>query len=440
MINIAHVGLSADLLRYAEKNGPVTVGLAGAGQMGTDIVVQLSLMPGVRLGALSEVRQDSAIDAVLMTGRQRSDIAEANSGVAIDSAIEAGKIALTGDFKALCSAAHIDVIIDATGNPNVGTLIALEAMKHGKHVVMLNVEADITIGRYLRQEAHKAGVVYSGAAGDEPAATLEIIGFAQSLGFDIVAAGKGKNNPLNFNATPDQYEEEALRRNMNARMLVEFVDGSKTMIEMVAVANATGLKPDVPGMHGPAVGRDDLAQVLCTKADGGILNTAGVVDYSIGKGVAPGVFCVVKPRHPRVTERMTDLKVGPGPCYSIFRPYHLTSLEVPLTAIRAVFTKRPDMEPVDYPVAECTAVAKRDLAPGQTLGKIGEYDYRGFAMTWEDARNARRMPLGLTERAKVLKPIKAGEALTYDNCQPDESMVITQIRRQIDEADKAKFG
>ena len=440
MINIAHVGLSADLLRYAQQHGPVTVGLAGAGQMGTDIVVQLSLMPGVRLGAVSEVRHESAIDAVLMTGRGRTDIVEANSGIAIDSAIEAGKVALTGDFKALCSAAHINVIIDATGNPNVGTLIALEAMKHGKHVVMLNVEADITIGRYLRQEAHKAGVVYSGAAGDEPAATIEIIGFAQSLGFDIVAAGKGKNNPLNFNATPDQYEDEARRRNMNARMLVEFVDGSKTMIEMVAVANATGLKPDVPGMHGPAVGRDELAQVLCTKADGGILNTTGVVDYSIGKGVAPGVFCVVKPRHPRITERMTDLKVGPGPCYSIFRPYHLTSLEVPLTAIRAVFTQRPDMEPVDYPVAECTAVAKRDLQPGQTLGKIGEYDYRGFAMTWEDARAARRVPLGLTEQAKVLKPIKAGEALTYDNCQPDESMVITQIRRQIDAADKVKFG
>ena len=440
MINIAHVGLSADLLRYAQQHGPVTVGLAGAGQMGTDIVVQLSLMPGVRLGAVSEVRHESAIDAVLMTGRGRTDIVEANSSIAIDSAIEAGKVALTGDFKALCSAAHINVIIDATGNPNVGTLIALEAMKHGKHVVMLNVEADITIGRYLRQEAHKAGVVYSGAAGDEPAATIEIIGFAQSLGFDIVAAGKGKNNPLNFNATPDQYEDEARRRNMNARMLVEFVDGSKTMIEMVAVANATGLKPDVPGMHGPAVGRDELAQVLCTKADGGILNTTGVVDYSIGKGVAPGVFCVVKPRHPRITERMTDLKVGPGPCYSIFRPYHLTSLEVPLTAIRAVFTQRPDMEPVDYPVAECTAVAKRDLHPGQTLGKIGEYDYRGFAMTWEDARAARRVPLGLTEQAKVLKPIKAGEALTYDNCQPDESMVITQIRRQIDAADKVKFG
>jgi predicted homoserine dehydrogenase-like protein len=403
--------------------------------MGTDIVVQLSYIPGVRLGALSEVHSENAISALVMSGREKSDWVEVNSAVAIDAAIEQGKVALTDDYKALCSAAHIDVIIDATGNPNIGTLIALEAMKCGKHVVMLNVEADVTIGRFLREEAAKAGVVYTGAAGDEPAATIEIIGFAQSLGFDIVAAGKGKNNPLKFDATPAEYAEEAQRRNMNARMLVEFVDGSKTMIEMTAIANATGLVPDVPGMHGPAATRDQLAQVLCTKEDGGILNKAGVVDYSIGKGVAPGVFCIVKPRHERITERMTDLKVGPGPCYTIFRPYHLTSLEVPLSAIRAVMTKRADMVPVAHPVAECASVAKRDLNPGDVLGRIGEYDYRGFAMTWGEARDARAVPLGLAERATVLKPIKAGEKLTYDNCRPDDSLVVTQIRQRLDQSD-----
>ena len=124
-------------------------------------------------------------------------------------------------------------------------------MKNGKHIVMLNVEADITIGRFLKEEARKAGVIYTGAAGDEPAATVELIGFAQAVGFEIVAAGKGKNNPLNSTPRPTHFEKEARERNMNPRMLVEFVDGSKTMVEMTAVANATGLKPDVPGMHGP---------------------------------------------------------------------------------------------------------------------------------------------------------------------------------------------
>jgi predicted homoserine dehydrogenase-like protein len=432
---MSHPQFAAELLQRAEKQGPITIGLAGAGQMGTDIVVQVALMPGMRIGAISEVRPQAAIDAALLAGHDRSDIVQAPNAAAIDRAIEAGKIAVTEDLHALAAAGRIDVIIDATGNPNIGTLFALEVMKNGKHVVMLNVEADITIGRFLKEEARKAGVVYTGAAGDEPACTLEIIGFAKSLGFNIVAAGKGKNNPLKIDAVPADYEKEASERNMNARMLVEFVDGSKTAIEMVAIANATGLVPDVPGMHGPTATLEELASVLCPREDGGVLHRKGVVDYSIGKGVAPGVFCIIETRHPRVLERMIDLKVGKGPYFTIFRPYHLTSLEVPLSAARAVVYKRADMEPLDHPVAEAVAVAKSDLGLGQSLGMIGENDYRGFAMTWEGARAKGALPLGLAERAKVVKPVKAGDFLTYENCVPDDSMVITQIRRRLDQSD-----
>ncbi|MGX9571620.1 MAG: homoserine dehydrogenase [Mesorhizobium sp.] len=432
---MAHPQFAAELLQRAEKQGPITIGLAGAGQMGTDIVVQVALMPGMRIGAISEVRPQAAIDAALLAGHDRSDIVHAGNAADIDRAIEAGKIAVTEDLHALASAGRIDVIIDATGNPNIGTLFALEVMKNGKHIVMLNVEADITIGRFLKEEARKAGVVYTGAAGDEPACTLEIIGFAKSLGFNIIAAGKGKNNPLKIDAMPADYEKEAAERNMNARMLVEFVDGSKTAIEMVAIANATGLVPDVPGMHGPTATLEELASVLCPREDGGVLHRKGVVDYSIGKGVAPGVFCIIETRHPRVLERMIDLKVGKGPYFTIFRPYHLTSLEVPLSAARAVVYKRADMEPLDHPVAEAVAVAKSDLGLGQSLGMIGENDYRGFAMTWEDARARGALPLGLAERAKVVKPVKTGDFLTYENCVPDDSMVITQIRRRLDQSD-----
>lgn len=432
---MSHPQFAAELLQRAEQQGPITIGLAGAGQMGTDIVVQVALMPGMRIGAISEVRPQAAIDAALLAGHDRSDIVQAGNAAAIDRAIEAGKIAVTEDLHALAAAGRIDVIIDATGNPNIGTLFALEVMKNGKHIVMLNVEADITIGRFLKDEARKAGVVYTGAAGDEPACTLEIIGFAKSLGFNIIAAGKGKNNPLKIDAMPADYEKEAAERNMNARMLVEFVDGSKTAIEMVAIANATGLVPDVPGMHGPTATLEELASVLCPREDGGVLHRKGVVDYSIGKGVAPGVFCIIETQHPRVLERMIDLKVGKGPYFTIFRPYHLTSLEVPLSAARAVVYKRADMEPLDRPVAEAVAVAKSDLGVGQSLGMIGENEYRGFAMTWEDARARGALPLGLAERAKVVKPLKIGDFLTYENCVPDDSMVITQIRRRLDQSD-----
>jgi predicted homoserine dehydrogenase-like protein len=432
---MSHPQFAAELVERAKTRGPVTIGLAGAGQMGTDIVVQTSLMPGLRIGAISEVRPQAAIDAALLAGHGRGNIVSAGNAAEIDRAIEAGKIAVTEDLHALAAAGRIDVIIDATGNPNIGTLFALEVMKNGKHIVMLNVEADITIGRFLKEEARKAGVVYTGAAGDEPACTLEVIGFARSLGFGIIAAGKGKNNPLNLDAVPADYEKEASERNMNARMLVEFVDGSKTAIEMVAIANATGLVPDVPGMHGPTATLEDLANVLIPREDGGVLHRKGVVDYSIGKGVAPGVFCIIETKHPRVLERMIDLKVGKGPYFTIFRPYHLTSLEVPLSAARAVLYNRADMEPLDQPVAEAVAVAKRDLAVAASLGMIGESDYRGFAMTWDDARRKGALPIGLAERAKVVKPVKAGDFLTYENCVPDDSMVVTQIRRRLDQSD-----
>lgn len=435
---MTHPYFPEELLAHADEKGPVTIGLAGAGQMGTDIAVQVSLMPGVRIGAMSEINVDKALGALRLAGHDDGDIALAGSANAIDAAIENGKIAVTEDLKALAAAGRIDVIIDATGNPNTGTLFALDVMRNGKHIVMLNVEADITIGRYLAAEAKKAGVVYTGAAGDEPACALELIGFARSLGLKVVAAGKGKNNPLNFNAIPSEYEEEARARNMNARMLVEFVDGSKTAIEMVAIANSTGLVPDIPGMHGPKAAREDLADVLCPIEDGGILSRKGVVDYSIGKGVAPGVFCVVETQHPRVLERMIDLKVGKGPYFTIMRPYHLTSLEVPLSAARAVLHKAPDMVPLDRPVADAVAVAKRDLAPGETLGLIGEIDYRGFAVTWQDSRKGRYLPIGLAEKAVVTHAIKTGEILTYANCIPNEDLIITQIRHKLDKSD-ARF-
>jgi predicted homoserine dehydrogenase-like protein len=427
--------LVAELKARAAAGRPVTIGLAGCGQMGTDIVVQLARMPGLKLGAVAEMRPPQAKAAAALAGFADDQTVYAETPAAIDFAIENGKIAITSDPAILARAGRVDVMIDATGNPNTGTQFALEAIANGKHVVMLNVEADITIGRHLHEAARRAGVVYTGAAGDEPAATLELIGFAQSIGLEIVCAGKGKNNPLKFDAVPADYETEAAARNMNARMLVEFVDGSKTMVEMVAIANCTGLVPDVPGMHGPAASRDQLASVLIPKEHGGLLSRKGCVDYSVGKGVAPGVFCIVTTDHPRLQERMIDLKVGKGPYFTLLRPYHLTSLEVPLSAARAVLHRQADMVPLQQPVAEAVTLAKRDLRPGEILGRIGETDYRAWAMTHAAARNANAIPLGLAQGAKVVKPIAAGTRLTYDNCVPDDSLLVTQIRRRLDQAD-----
>ncbi len=428
MTNVVLTGLARDLARRADEGRPVRVGVIGSGEMGTDLVTQGMLMRGIEVCAISTRRPHTAREAIRIAYGDEAMAREADTPSAVTAAIEAGKIAITSN-EMLVQNPLIDVVIDATGKPGVAADYDLMAMEHGKHVVMMNVEADVTIGPYLKREADRLGVVYSVGAGDEPSSCMELIEFATALGYTIVSAGKGKNNPLNHDAVPDQYREEAERRNMNPRMLVEFVDGSKTMVEMCAIANATGLVPDVPGMHGPSAGRDQLAKVLIPEADGGVLKKKGVVDYTIGKGVAPGVFVVVEATHPRIIERMDDLHVGHGPYYAFHRPYHLTSLEVPLTAARIMLYGRPDMVPLPAPVAEVCAVAKRDLAPGESFDAIGETCYRSWTMTVGEARAAGAVPVGLLEGGKVLKAVRKGELLTAHNAEPDASTNLFRLRR-----------
>jgi len=204
------------------------------------------------------------------------------------------------------------------------------------------------------------------------------------------------------------------------------------MVEMAAIANATGLVPDKPGMHGPAAILGELNKTLIPRKDGGVLSRTGVVDYSIGKGVAPGVFVIAEMSHPRIRERMEDLKMGEGPYFTFHRPYHLTSLEVPLTCARVVLYGKPDMVPLAKPVAEVCAVAKKDLDPGETLGAIGEYCYRAWIMRAEEAKAAGAIPCGLLQGGKVLKPIRKGELLTYDNASPPPGSRIAELRARQD--------
>ena len=428
---IALTGLARDLAARAETGKPIRVGVIGSGEMGTDLVTQMSLMTGIEMAAIATRRPHTALDAMTIAYGDDSHGREADTPAQATAAIEAGKIAITS-AETLVTTPNIDVVIDATGKPGVAADYCLTAMEHGKHLVMMNVEADVTIGPYLKAQADRLGVVYSVGAGDEPSSCMELIEFVSALGLPIVAAGKGKNNPLKHDATPDDYREEAARRNMNPRMLVEFVDGSKTMVEMCAIANATGLVPDVPGMHGPKADRDDMARVLIPKADGGILNKMGVVDFTVGKGVAPGVFVIVKAEHPRIIERMDDLHIGHGPYYSFFRPYHLTSLEVPLTCARIMLHGKPDMVPLPQPVAEVCAVAKRDLAVGETFDAIGETCYRSYTMTVIDSRASKAVPVGLLEGGKVTAPVRKGELLTTANSQPDTTTRLWAFRREQD--------
>ncbi len=430
--NVALTGLARDMKARADSGKPIRIGLIGCGEMGTDIVTRVAHMPGIEIGAISETKPERALKAAEIAYGEQGHARETKTGSDLSLALEAHKIAVTDNADLILNNDLIDVVIDATGIPAVGAEIGLRAMEHGKHLVMMNVEADVTIGAYLKSEADRLGVTYSLGAGDEPSACMELIEFVTAMGHPIVAAGKGKNNPLNIDAIPDNYLEEATRRNMNVRLLVEFVDGSKTMVEMAAIANATGLVPDKAGMHGPAATLDQLSSTLIPEKDGGVLSRVGVVDYTIGKGVAPGVFVVADMSHPRISERMEDLKMGKGPYFTFHRPYHLTSLEVPLTCARVVLYGKPDMVPLDKPVAEVAAVAKKDMAVGETLDAIGEYCYRAWIMTAGEARAAKAIPCGMLTGATAIKPIKKGELITYENASLPAGSRLAELRARQD--------
>ena len=419
--------------RRRRQGKPVRVGLIGAGQMGTDIIVQTCLMSGIEVVAAADAIPENVFAARRIAGNGGRAPEMADDVAGVNRIVARGRLAVSKSYRDICAAENVDVIIDATGNPNVGAEVALATIGAGKHIVMMNVEADVTIGAYLSAKAEEAGVVYTLGAGDEPSSTMELVNFLRGLGYPIVAAGKGKNNAFEIDATPDAYVAEATRRNMNPRMLVEFVDGSKTMVEMVALANATGLVPDTPGMHGPSAPIDSLHKTFCPREEGGLLSRKGAVDFTIARGVAPGVFAVAEMRHPRLRERMSDLRLGDGPYYTFYRPYHLTSLEVPLSAAAAVLYGQSHMRPLPVPSAEVGARAKRELAPGETLDAIGEYCYRGFALARADAIALNALPLGLAQGAKVTRRIAKDEYLTYANCAPDERLRIVQVRRAQDD-------
>jgi predicted homoserine dehydrogenase-like protein len=418
-----------EALHLRHRRGkPVRIGLIGCGQMGTDILVQTSLMQGIIVVAVAATRPENVAAAVKMGGTHHkpcivSTISEARA------AIRAGDLAAMTSIDMVCQIPEVDVIIDATGRPNAGAEVATAAIAAGKHMVMMNVEADITIGAWLAAQARRKGVVYTLGAGDEPSSTMELIRFARTLGYGIVAAGKGKNNAFKTDAMPDDYRAEASARNMNPRMLVEFVDGSKTAVEMTCIGNAAGLSPDVPGMHGPAAPLHELQNYFRPKAEGGLLSRKGVVDFSVAKGVAPGVFVVVEAPHPRIIERFDDLHVGKGPYYALTRPFHLTSLEVPLTAAAAVIFGTTEMVSLPVPSGEVGCMAKRDIEPGETLDAIGETCYRGFALERRDAMAKNALPIGLAHGAVVTQRVPKGTLVTREAAVPDKRLKIVAVRK-----------
>jgi predicted homoserine dehydrogenase-like protein len=417
------------LLQLEEEGHPIHVALIGAGQMGKDIVAQISEMKGIVCDIVVDLNTDIVMDAYRQANEE-NEIEVVNSPEEAEAAIDAGKKVASTNYKAAVAARQIQSVIDATGSPEMGARITLDCIFYKKNIVMMNVECDVTVGPILRELCNRAGVVYSLTAGDEPGSIVEVYRFAKALGFDVVAAGKGKNNPLDIYANPGmkEWQEKAAARNMNARMLLEFVDGSKTMIEMAAVSNATGLKPDIRGMHGPKCNVKDLARVFSLKEQGGILEHTGIVDYAIGD-INPGVFVIITTKNIRIIEGLVQRDMGSGPNYLLYRPYHLCSIETPITAIQSVVYGESTAHPMDHLTSECITIAKKDLKKGERLDMIGEYCYRASIELAEVARKGNMLPVGLAKGAVMKCDLSMDSVITYDMVELDNRSVLLQLRR-----------
>lgn len=290
-------GINTQLRKLEENNEQIRVSLVGAGLMGKGMVSQMMLMKGMIPAVVASNKIEDAIAAYTLAGVAMEDIVIAKTLNDVNIGMEKGKYIVTDTSDYATKGNLIDVVVDATGVPDVGARVAMDAILNKKHMVMVNIEADVTVGPILNKLAKNAGVVYTGTAGDEPGSVQEIFDFADASGFDIVAIGKGKNNPIDFDATPDTVMEKALEKNLKPLRLASFVDGTNTMIEMAAMSNATGFLPDIRGGHGVTAEVKDLPNIFRLKEDGGILHNYGVVDYV--NGIAPGVFVIVTTKLPQ---------------------------------------------------------------------------------------------------------------------------------------------
>lgn len=416
------------LEELAKKQGRKSrLALVGAGQMGRGFANQSQSMGGIVVAVISDVDAARIEQAYADLGLPAPVISD--DVAVLNEAISAGKPAGTTNAF-IVSQLNVDVVVEATGVPEVGARVTSACLNAKKHVAVLNVEMDVTIGPLLTKMAADNGVVYAVCHGDEPVEALALVEFARDLSFEVIMAGKGKNNPFEPLSTPATVAERAAAKKMNPKMLCSFTDGSKTMIEMSALANATGLKLTKRGMIGPEATVKTLHNVFVPTEDGGVLEETGVVDYCTGD-VAPGVFVIVKTDKEYVAHEMSYLGMGPGPYFSLYRPYHLASVEAPITIAKILVDGDASFACTSR-MTEVVAATKKVHQAGDVFDGIGGYSMRAVADRKEDALRDNLVPIGLLQGARAKREIPVGALVTWDDVEIDETQTIVALRKEMD--------
>ena len=424
--------LYSSLLQHEADQKPVRVGLIGAGKFGSMFLSQVPTTPGLVVSVIADLDPAAAMTRCREVGwdQARLDATE-----------------FTDDAAAMISGDKIDVVVEATGHPVAGIKHALLCAEHGKHVVMVNVEADVLAGPYLAAQARQAEVVYSMAYGDQPALTMEMVDWARCCGFHVVAAGKGTRYLPTYHAsTPDTVwshygltAEEAAAAGMRSQMFNSFLDGTKSSIEMAAIANAAELKAPTNGLAFPACGAEDLSHVLRPKSEGGQLEFSGQVEVvsslerdgrPVARDLRWGVYCVFEAPNDYSAACFKQYGMNTddtGRYSAMFKPFHLIGLELNISILSAALRQQPTGAPVCFN-ADVVAVAKRDLNEGETLDGEGGYTVWGKLMPAEASVSSQALPIGLASNVTLTTAIKQGQIITMKDINAETTAQAWQVR------------
>ena len=418
-----------DLEKLEKERKSISVAIVGSGKMGVSLLSLLIKLPGFDPKILVNRTLSKAEEAYRRFGIK--NIARVSSIEESRKALEAGDYLVSADYRIAVESKQIDVVVDATGIPELGAEICLACFENKKHVVMLNVECDAVIGPILRKKAMEAGVVYTGTKGDEPGAIVDLVEFAQMIGAEVQVVGKGKNNKLDPYASQESLKIDAENKKLSQRMMTSFVDGTNTMIELTSVGNALGFTPDIEGCHGVEAKPETCAKIFSLKKDGGILSSLKTVDFSFG--MAPGVFAVVSSDNEEVRDILTYLGFGEGPLFTLFRPYHLISLETPISIYNAVILKETSISAEKGRICDTIAVSKGDFAKGEKLEGIGSDKVFGRIVSRQDQEKGNYLPIGLiNDKTSFKVPVKKGQHITYDMVELDRDSLLTRLRMEQD--------
>ncbi len=443
------MNLFAKLTERDAAGRPIRVGLIGAGKFGTMFLTQVRRTAGMHLAGLADLDVARARSQLISAGWDRSQYSAASLG----DALKQRTTFVTDDADALVACPDIDVIVEATGDPKTGIRFALKAIAHGKHIVMVNVEADALAGPLLARKARAAGVVYSLAWGDQPALICEQVDWARACGFKVISAGKGtryhptyhRSNPDTVWEILDKYLKIDDRNSINPKMFNSFIDGTKSGIEMTAVCNATGLVPQTNGLGFPPASRFELADICKPKAEGGALEMTGVTEVvssvdrqerDVPHHLAMGTFVVFEGESDYARRCFREYHLMPdksGRYAALYRPTHMIGLELGISVASVALRGEPTGAPVDFH-SDVVATAKRDLKAGEMLDGEGGFCVWGKQAPAQTSLDAGCLPLGLAHQVRLKRAIAEGATLRWTDVEYDASDLAVRVRREMEAA------